>query len=134
MTAFQYPGHLSLLLQTYTHQQVRFITEFGLEGNKRITVHQPIDALVLCDDSLIKRGAYQCFLTAEHGASIQLWEYPEAMSFPPSGEWTKKFDESRRLLAEWPQAQIRWVLNAHALGRYEQTAPELPEWNYIDDW
>jgi hypothetical protein len=137
MVQFQNPDSLSILLQNYTHGQVRFIEEYGLEANNRHTATQSeIDALVLRDGRLIKRNEYQYiryFRTAENGASIQLWEHPADMQLPTRGKRQQGFDTSFRLVTEWPIAQVRWVLSPEALRRYEETAPNVPEWNDEDD-
>src|SRR5262245_16439420 len=125
MATLQQPDHLTNLLKSYTHGQVRFIEEYGLESRK-IAIHDQVDALVLSDGSLVKPGEYQYFLTAADGAHIELWEYPADILFPPEGKWWKRLDESQRLVGRWPVGHVRWVLNPDALRRYEATAPALP--------
>lgn len=136
MAAFQNPDHLSLLLQTFTHGQVRFIEEYSLEATSRHTANGEIDALVLHNESLIERNEYQYiryFRTAESGASIQLWEHTADRPFPTPGKRQKGFDNRFRLVTEWPEDQVRWVLSPDALRRYKATAPDVPEWSAEDN-
>ncbi len=128
MAQFQSDDRLSLLLKTYTHGQVRFIEEYGLES-RHVTIFDMIGALILTDGSLIKPGEHSCFLSAENDTTIQLWEYPAEIPFPPQGKWRKRFDGGRRLVAQWSVGQIRWLLSPNALQRYKVTAPDVPEWN-----
>jgi hypothetical protein len=132
MAAFQKRRPLARLLKTYTHGQARFIEEYGLEV-RGIALLDQVDALVLRDGRLVKPGEYQCFLTSEDGKDIQWWEYPAETPFPPEGKWRTTFDESRRLVAQWPVEQIRWVLSPQALRRYAATAPNVPEWGDADE-
>ncbi len=119
MSQFQNPDHISVLLQNYTHGQVRFIEEYGLEATNRHTATQSeIDALVLRDGRLIKRNEYQYiryFRTADSGASIQLWEYPETCSSRTRGKRQQGFDTSFRLITDGQSPKYAGCL---ALKRY----------------